>query len=280
MTNKIQKGDFNIDLSKISSFASNRGTTNKSIKNTIKTEVENIDIQPVSTSFIDIIDSIINGTDIEKEVVNVFENNNLDFVKTSDIASVDVVGINKDSLKVTLKDGMQYLFTKENDRLYLRGIIDDKGNNFSFSDGGIFKKIGTTDKAGDKSNITNISSNSYYLLVETEDGTTYYFNNQGGMLDGFSNSEFGYITGSTMDSTINSFAKSWASQLGQNEDYASILIDKYNLSKDNISYIEAYNNQAYIGIGDITLIITKTSTGLSYNISEYSNVDAIDNIYN
>lgn len=143
----------------------------------IKTSVNENSISSIYYEIVKSVGSAVLNSTIKSNVVKLFkELVSPGFVHEEDIDKIDFRGINSENIKVTLKNGYEYLFVNNNGRISLSTITSRDNNKVYLDEEKGLMDVWDSDY-GKIENI-DISPDGENIIIENKDGVLYSFNSQ------------------------------------------------------------------------------------------------------
>ena len=266
------KNEINIKEAKATEFK--RDSKNSKIDLTLSTNVNNVEVEKVN--FVDDFLDFVGSDKLSKDTgLSCFTTNGFDFIEKSDIKDVEKRGPNGENILVTLKNGDSYFFIEDNGMMELSKVTDKNGSTMSFPDGfskfsGMFRSYSL---GGDASPIEsmNIVNDSFY--VESL-GTEYIFDtNTGKITSVYTGDE--HFTAADINNYMEDFCNKLATYCNEGEEFAKYLMDRYNLTTDNLTYIKANRGQLILNFNGVSVSTITSGSITSYTISDSSGFDVI-----
>lgn len=245
--------------------------------NTMSNNVEEVEIEPTS-NFLDDFYEALGSDRLSKETgIDCFEAQGYDFVEKSDIKTVERRGAYNENILVTLDNDDSYLFVNENGQMILGSITDKRGSTICFPDGfnAFIKMVRPSKKSGDPIDIDRVMVADGTLSVEIL-GVIYEFDMASGQLKTiFNRNTNDVISRNDIDNTMKEFSERLASYLN-NGTTATDIMNKYNLTADNLSYINMdYDGQLSLNFNGVSIKVNNSDYGTTYMISQYSEIEEI-----
>ncbi|HIT37975.1 MAG TPA: hypothetical protein IAB59_05820 [Candidatus Onthousia faecipullorum] len=266
------KNEINITQMKATEFKT--GSKNGKIDLTLPTNVDNVEVEKVN--FVDDFLDFVGSSKLSKDTgLSCFTMNDFDFVEKSDIKDVEKRGPKGENILVTLKNGDSYFFVEDNGMMELYEVTDKNGSTMSFPDG--FSKFSSMFRSyslgGDASPIDSMNITDNYFYVDSL-GTEYIFDTDTGKINSIDTGDK-YFTAADINNYMEDFCNKLASYCNEGEDFAKYIMDRYNLTTDNLTYIKANRGQLILNFNGVSVSTITSGSITSYTISDSSGFDII-----
>lgn len=154
-------------------------------------------------------------------------------------------------------------------------VTDKNGSTMSFPDG--FSKFSSMFRSyslgGDASPIDSMNITDNYFYVDSL-GTEYIFDTDTGKINSIDTGDK-YFTAADINNYMEDFCNKLASYCNEGEDFAKYIMDRYNLTTDNLTYIKANRGQLILNFNGVSVSTITSGSITSYTISDSSGFDII-----